>query len=112
MTTDFTLFSGSVDTYQSVVALGDITRFEFDASAWQADNDTIISVIWHSESGSVGISDESLQDGIFSALLTFNQAGKNLISIVLNTATERKKIWLEIGVKDLKYGADDYGLCG
>ena len=112
MSVSFTLTSKTrVDSFKDTVSIGDAVTYEFDCTPWQEDNNTISSATWTVESGNASISGQSLVSGVASALITFSQAGKALISLLLTTATEKKKIWLEIRCKDLQAPlGDDYGI--
>lgn len=110
MTTRFNILAKKpVDTFADVVSLGDVVKYELDATGWQEDNSTITSAVWTVESGSASISNDAVASGVASALVTFSQAGKVLLSVLLNTSSHKKKIWLEINVKDRQLLADDYG---
>lgn len=110
MPTQFTLTTKTrVDTFRDVVSIGDAVTYQIDCTPWQEDNSAISSASWTVECGEAGISGQSLVSGVVSALITFSQSGKALISILLSTATQKKKIWLEVRAKDLNGSADDYG---
>lgn len=98
-----------VDVFRDTASLNDVIKYEFDLTPWQDDNATVTSVTWTVESGEASIASAALASGVASALVTLNQAGKALISLLINTASVKKKIWLEIGVKDLEMPSDDYG---
>lgn len=111
MSVQFTLPSKTrIDSFKDRASINDAITYIFDCAAWQEDNSTITSATWVVESGTASISGQTLSSGIVSALVTFSQAGKALISILLNTATQKKKMWLEVGVRDMKIAADDYGI--
>lgn len=112
MTTDFTLPTKTrIDSFKDIASIEDAVSYRFGCTPWQEDNAAITSVTWVVEYGGASISNEALASGIVSALVTFSQSGKVLISILLNTATTKKKLWLEIFVKDKpQYINDDYGL--
>lgn len=114
MSVQFTLSSKTkLDTYKDSASIGDAITYSFDLTPWQEDNSNITSVSWSVEGGygNASISNESLVGGIASALITFNQRGKSLVAIQINSATQKKKVWLEVNVKDLQIQADDYGIC-
>lgn len=94
-----------------VVSIDDAVRYEIDFTAWQEDNSAITGAVWAVEHGSVGVTEETLSNGVASALVTFNDQGRCLISILASTATEKKKVWLEIRAKDYEFEAGDYGVC-
>lgn len=98
-----------MDTFENVVSLNDVVEYEFDATGWEADNADITSATWTVESGSATVSGQAVTDGVVSALVTYNQAGRVLISVLLNTATVKKKLWLVANVKDREIMTDDYG---
>ena len=98
------------DRFNDVVSINDAITYEFDFTAWQEDNNTITSATWTVETGNASVSNESLSSGVASALLTFSESGYSLISILVDTGTEKKKVWLETSTKDMKYEPYDYGL--
>ncbi len=113
MSMDFAVVAkGGKDIFTEHVSEGDAVTFNFDFTPWQEDNNTITGVTWTVESGDVAVSGETLTAGVASALLTFANAGKHLVSITAATGTETRKIWLEVCATDpqqvFDYG-DDYG---
>lgn len=111
MSTSFVLTSKTrFDTFNDTVSIDDAVEYEIDCTPWAEDNDEITSVDWNVEFGQVSISNEAVTDNVVSALLTFTQSGKLLVSILLNTASgQAKKIWLELNAKDRQRMSDDYG---
>lgn len=95
--------------HQLNVSKGDAEAVRVDFTPWQEDNATITSATWTLESGSAAISGQALVAGVASALLTFSQAGRSIISILATTATAKKKVWLEVYARDQQLAADDYG---
>lgn len=111
MTIAFTLLAQTrQDVFAANASIGDATKYQIDCTPWQEDNGTITSAEWTVESGTASIASENLTSGITSAIITYTQAGKALTSILLTTATTKKKIWLAVSVKDMKLLADDYGI--
>lgn len=112
MSVNFTLTSKTrVDVFKDRASAGDAKRYLFDLTPWQADNSTITDVAWNIESGSANISDEQLADGIASALISFPTWSRVLISLLVSTANETKKIWLEVRAKKtIMDGLNDYDL--
>lgn len=96
--------------FTDTVSINDAVSYEIDFTPWQEDNNTITGVTWEVETGTVSIISEVLSSGVASALLTFNQQGRHLISVLADTGTEKKKIWLEIYAKDYEIEPDDYGV--
>lgn len=114
MATTFSLTAKTrFDMYEDVASIGDAIRYQFDCTAWQEDNANITSATWTVEYGQAAISGQAVSSGVVSALVTFSQAGKSLISILLSTASgEKKKIWLLVLAKDkteFRSGNDGYG---
>lgn len=109
---NFTLLTKTkTDKFSDIVSIGDILEYQFDCSPWADDNETVTAATWTVENGTVGISSESVSSNHVSATLTFNQAGKALVSILIQTAGGlQKKMWLDIRIKDEQYPADDYGI--
>lgn len=98
------------DQYTDNVSIGDVVTYQFDLTPWQEANSTVTTVDWTNEAGQGSIADDALVSGVASANITFNQAGRNIITLLINTATQKKKIWLEVYVKDVDHYADDYGI--
>lgn len=96
------------DQYTDIVSIGDVVSYRFDATPWAEDNSDITSVTWTVESGQASISGQQLASNIISANVTFNQQGSNLISLQINTPTQKKKAWLQVYAKDVERYADDY----
>lgn len=111
MPTSFVLPSKTrIDTFRDNVSIGDAVTYEIDCRPWQGDNSTITSVTWTVEAGNAAISGQSLTSGVATALVTFTDSGKSLISILITTATQKKKVWLEVLAKNMQVYMDDYGL--
>lgn len=98
------------DFFRDNVSLNDAVKYEIDFSPWQEDNSDITSVTWTVEYGEAAISGQTEMSGLASALLTFAQRGRNLISIKAASASEVKQVWLEVYAKELQLPQDDYGL--
>lgn len=110
MSTDFVVSAKSNPSkVSSNVCKGDAVTYEFDFTPWQEDNSTITSVTWTLESGSAAISNKVLTSGVATALVTFTDAGRNIISVLAATATEKKKVFLDVTARDQQLIADDYG---
>jgi hypothetical protein len=101
---------GRKNKFADNLSLNDAESYEFDFSAWQEDNNTITSATWTVESGQVSITNEALASGVASALLTFSEQGKSLVSVLVDTGTEKKQIWLEVYAKNYEDQATDYGI--
>lgn len=112
MSVNFTLTSKTrVDQFKDSLSIGDVVKYAIDTTPWQEDNDTVTSATWTNTGGSVAIASQLVSAGIVSAVLTPNQSGTQLIEILLQTASGlKKKIWLQLKVKDIQYSGDDYGL--
>ena len=114
MSVSFTLASKpSIDVFRDTASEGDTKTYEFDLTAWQEENSTVTDVTWTVEGGTASISNEQLSAGTASALINFSSKTKTLISILITTANETKKLWLDVSVKKLTTfsGGDDYGFC-
>lgn len=110
MSTDFYVVAkAKPDRFQDNVSKGDAVTYSVDFTPWQEENSNITSVTWTSGSGQAAISGQVLTSGVATALITFSQAGKNLISVLATTATQKKKVWLEIYAEDVDSEPDDYG---
>lgn len=115
MTVAFTLATRSqVDTFRDRCSINDVVKYEFDITPWQDDNSVVTSVEWTNiGSGNASIASQALVAGKASAFITFTQSGWNKIKIVLNTATQKKTMWLKVYVVDHNKSGeagDDYGL--
>jgi hypothetical protein len=110
MTTSFIVTAkGAPDYFRDNVSKGDADTYSFDFTPWQEANHTITSATWTVESGNASVSGKVLASGVASALVTFTDPGRSLISILATTATEKKKAWLEVVAKDQSVCVDDYG---
>lgn len=112
MSTSFTITTKTrVDVLRDNVSVGDVVDYDIDCTPWQADNATITSATWALESGNAAIASSTLVAGVASALVTFSEVGRVLISILLATATgQKKKIWLEVRARKPDVYVDDYGM--
>ena len=103
----------SEDVFRDNVSINDVATYSFDCSAWAEDNnETITSATWASEYGSHTLSNQSVSNNIVQGRVAFTQSGRGLISILINTATVKKQIWLEVYAKDMPPYTDDYGMNG
>lgn len=114
MTVSFTLATKTRnDMFRDNASINDVVKYEFDLTPWQDDNSQILSVDWSNTGGnSAGISGQTLNAGIASALVTFSQSGNTSLKLVITTATQKKTIWLKVKVADRSrdnYAGDDYG---
>lgn len=111
MSTDFVVTAyGKPDRFKDRVSKGDAVTYYINFSPWQEENSDITSVTWTVEAGQASVSGASESAGFATALVTFSSAGNNLISILATTATQKKKVWLEVYAADEEVFADDYGL--
>jgi|NOAtaT_7_FD_contig_21_9941515_length_616_multi_6_in_0_out_0_2 hypothetical protein len=94
--------------FSDTAAEGDATTYEIDFRPWQADNSTITSVTWEVKFGEAGISNQTLTSGVASALISFSKAGLCLIAITAITASEKKKVFIEVETRDITYNPDGY----
>ena len=112
MSVDFVLATKTkVDAFKDSASINDIVKYVIDCTPWQDDNSPITAATWTNQgSGNLTISSQTLVGGVISALVNFQEAGENMIKIVLTTATQTKTIWLDVFVKDLTAGfsGDDY----
>lgn len=104
--------SSKPDAFSDVVSINDVETYSIDLTAWEEDNNTITTATWTNENGNVGISGVATANGVTQADLTFNEKGRALISILVETSTQKKKVWLSIRIKDLETCSDDYGING
>jgi len=111
MATDFCLPAKQhIDTFKDSVSVDDIVTYRFDCSVWEEDNSTITGATLTNEAGDVVLGTPSIASGVVTFTVTYSNAGKTLIAILLTTASQRKKLWLEVSVKDLNGYCDDYGI--
>jgi len=102
-----------IDEFTDTVSEGDVTKYSFDCTPWQDDNETITAASWTCIAGAVSITNTLNTAGVVSANIGTNQAGTALITILLQTASGlTKKIWLYLRVKSRLTSGDDYGLNG
>jgi len=98
--------NSSPDYFEDRTSLGDAKNYEIDVGPWLAGKGILESVVWTVESGGVGIVPNSN-----IALLSFNQVGRSLISVLFTAENgEKKKIWLKIRCVDMNRFVDDYGM--
>jgi len=97
--------------YRSVQMKDGADTYQIDASPWTDDNTAISTATWTVKSGNVSISGKTLTSSVASALLTFSEAGWNLVQLKLDSGTEIYIVWLEILAKDPDKFLLDYGLC-
>lgn len=110
MSTDFVVTArNNTDRYIDYVSKDDSVLYNFDFNPWQDSADEITSITWKSEYGETTITDQSFENGVASALLSFPQRGYSLVSILATTATEKKKVWLSLRARDFNITTDDYG---
>jgi hypothetical protein len=110
MSTDFVVAAkNNPSKFTHRVSEDDAVTFTVDFTPWQEDNSNITSVTWTLESGSAAISGQNLTSGIASALVTFSDSGRNIISVLATTASEKKKVWIDIEATDQDKFIDDYG---
>lgn len=110
MTVNFTLaVRTNVNTFKDTASKGDVVRYSIDCTPWAEDaGGTVTSVAASVEHGSASISNETLVSGVWSADVTFTERGRVQISALVNTATVKKKAFIDVKVEDLTQG-DDYG---
>lgn len=109
MSTDFTVVAKSNPSkYVDNVSKGDVVTYTFDFTPWQEDNSEISSVEWKIEAGQAAILSSTLDDGVTTAVVQFNEKGQVLLSITAITPIERKKMWLEISTRDRQLSFFDY----
>lgn len=101
----------TADVYADEIVVGDSVSYSFDATPWQEDNSTITSAAWVLESGNVTVTDKTLVSGVASALISSSEPGRSIVSVLLQTATAKKKIYLVVHATDNTaiYTHSDYG---
>jgi len=111
MSTTFVLTSKTrFDTFEDNVSLGDVVKYDIDCSPWAEDNANITTATWSVEYGQASISSETITSNVVSAVVNYSQAGRMLISILIETSGGlAKKMWLASYVKDRQQPSDDYG---
>lgn len=112
MTTDFVVATkDNPRKYLDNVAKNDAVTYKFDFGPWADDNHPIISVTWSLQTGNAAISNQALVNGVASALISFPQYGRNMISILAASAYETKQVWLYVVAHDEQYELtlDGYG---
>jgi hypothetical protein len=91
------------------VSIDDAVQYQFDFRPWQEDNGDITGITFVAERGIVAVTNALNSAGLVTATLTFNDQGKALVSLLVTTATAKKKVWLEVYAKDYENEPDDYG---
>lgn len=110
MSTAFTITAkGRPDIFSDNVSMGDEVTYSIDFTPWQEANHTITSATWTVEAGNAAVSGDALTSSVATAQVTFSDAGRSLISVLAATATEKKKIWLDLRATDRNCGVVDYG---
>ena len=96
--------TGLPDYFEDRVSVGDVVNYELDFSPWLEGKGTISSTVWTVESGNASVNDTDQ-----SALITFSNCGKSMISCLVTTSTgEAKKVWLKTRAEDHKSSPSDY----
>jgi hypothetical protein len=84
-----------------MVYKADAETYSIDFSPWCEQNHNLTSVTWVSQMGQAGISGAALVGNVASALVTFSEAGGNLIKITATTSAEVHVVYLDVLAKDL-----------
>lgn len=84
-----------------VVYLADAETYSFDLSPWCEQNHNLTSVAWVVQNGQAGISNTNLTGNVATGIVTFSEAGSNLIKITATTSAEVHVVYLDVLVKDL-----------
>ena len=93
--------NNNAEIFYSVGQKDGADTYSIDFSPWVEDNHDISTVTWTSKVGQATISGEALASNVASALITFSQAGSNLIQVKAATASNEIYIaYLNIVVKD------------
>ena len=99
------------DFYKDKLKLDEIKQYEIDFTPWAEDHDNIVTITWTLKFGQVGVSSETLNSNIATAILSFGQRGRNLVEIKAETSIETKIVWLDLFVTDLsRRFINDYDL--
>lgn len=112
MATDFVVVSeNNPQKFRDIAFKDGATQYSFNFAPWQDDNGTITAVTWTVKSGQATVSADTLTSGVATALVTFGQAGSNLIQIKATTAANGIYIaYLDVLAQDPQSGTNDYGI--
>ena len=112
MSTDFVVVSeNNPQSFQHVSFKGAAVKYSFDFSPWADANATVTSVTWTVKAGSAVVSGAALASNVATALVTFGEAGGNMIQLKAETASNGIYIaYLDVLAKDWTSVATDYGI--
>jgi hypothetical protein len=87
--------------------------YSFDFSPWAEENGTITTVTWTLKAGDAAISGQALSSNVATALVTFSNAGGNLMQVKATNGTETYVAYLDALAKDPAASVNnDYGFSG
>lgn len=111
MSTNFTVVSqNNPQMFQDVSFKDGAVKYSVDFSPWSDDNATVTSVTWTVKSGSAVVSGQALASNVATALVTFSEAGGNMIQLKAVTTSNGIYIaYLDVLAKDWTSVATDYG---
>ena len=112
MATEFTITAEKNPEILRDVAMKDGKKtYSFDFKPWAEDNHDVTTVTWTVKVGQATISGQALTSNVATALVTFSQAGGNLIQIKAATASNEVYVaYLDVLAKDPAVVTSDYGL--
>lgn len=98
--------------FNDVSFKGAAVKYEFDFRPWSNDvGGSVTGVTWEVVSGNGSVSGASLTDGVATALVTMSDQGGVLVKVTASTASSGVYVaFLDVLVKDILTGTDDYGL--
>lgn len=83
------------------VNINTVKSYELDFGAWCEDNGSLVTAVFTTNSGQASITSQSLTSNIATALITFNQIGRNLIKLVGTAASGQVYVvYIDIVVYD------------
>lgn len=95
--------------FRHVSFKGAAETITIDARALADDIGAISTATWSVESGEVDITSESLSSSQASALLTYDEQGRNLVKVTLDTGTDIYVVFLFTLARDPYAPVWDYG---
>lgn len=82
------------------VSKGGARTYKIDFGPWAENNNAVTGVTWEIKSGQATISNETLATNIATALISFSEAGKQLIKVTATTGTQTYIVWIQVKVID------------
>ena len=88
---------------------GAAVQYTFDLTQWSEENGDITSATWTVVDGQAAVSGASETANVCTALVTFSEAGGNLIKVSATTGSEIYVAYLDVLACDPLEANSDYG---